>query len=519
MLTKDEKDYLAKIPASKKVSVKPFNLQAKRVGDSIVSKIKKALPDPEVLFMGATALGVAGQNDVDIYVLSKPKDFNKYLPTLKKLFGEPQHIHKIFVEWKFKENGYPVELYLTEPPERQIKVFEILKSDKELLKEYENLKLGFDRKSFRDYQRAKYEFYNEILSANLVRRGYDRIAKKYNLARNQFKNLKYLEKLNLLLNPASTVLDLGCGAGEPIDKFLVDHGHQIIGIDISSKQIDLARKNVPQGKFEVKDLSELKEKEFNVDAVISFYTIFHIPRKKHQELFRTINSFLPEGGLLLVTMGASKWEGVEDFHGTQMYWSHYGPEKNRKMLENAGFRIILDKIDRSGGEKHQVILAAKISREIDWEKVMKQFKKEMSDKLKGLPGHQEVPESLREFRSIISHELPETSPKGLYRRLIKLLLKNKLINADNTREKYLNPELEREQQIISSKKEEFKKLKQDAWSWVKRNLPEKKLQELWKDHKTWLPRRYTIYKNPDLPFQKIAADTLARYYLIKEIGK
>jgi hypothetical protein len=44
-----------------------------------------------------------------------------------------------------------------------------------------------------------------------------------------------------------------------------------------------------------------------------------------------------------------------------MYWSHYGPEKNRKIIEEAGFEIIFDKIDTSGGEKHQIILARKIS--------------------------------------------------------------------------------------------------------------------------------------------------------------
>ena len=63
----------------------------------------------------------------------------------------------------------------------------------------------------------------------------------------------------------------------------------------------------------------------------------------------------------MVTMGASDWEGIEDFYKTQIYWSHYGPEKNRKIIEKAGFEIIFDKIDTSGGEKHQIILARKIA--------------------------------------------------------------------------------------------------------------------------------------------------------------
>lgn len=166
ILTKNEEDFLSKIPEDKKVKINPFDPKAKEVGDSIVSIIKELLPSVEILFMGATALEIAGQNDIDIYVLSESKDFDKYLPTLKKFFGKPKNNHKTFIEWNFEKDGYPVELYLTEPPERHIKIFELLKVNKELLEEYEHLKLKFNGKSFKDYQKAKYEFYNKIMSTN-----------------------------------------------------------------------------------------------------------------------------------------------------------------------------------------------------------------------------------------------------------------------------------------------------------------------------------------------------------------
>ena len=168
MITQDEKNFLKTIPVSKKVSVKPFDPKAKTVGNSILSKIKREFPDLEVLFMGATALEIAGQNDIDIYALSVPSDFSKYLPTFEKLFGKPLHSHETFIEWKFNENNYPIELYLTDSNsssmQRQIKVFKILKSNKDLLKEYKKLKSKFDGKSFKDYQKAKYKFYNNLLN-------------------------------------------------------------------------------------------------------------------------------------------------------------------------------------------------------------------------------------------------------------------------------------------------------------------------------------------------------------------
>ncbi|MGH9204110.1 MAG: hypothetical protein ACRD2A_23020, partial [Vicinamibacterales bacterium] len=91
---------------------------------------------------------------------------------------------------------------------------------------------------------------------------------------------------------------------------------------------------------------------------VSFYAIFHTPRRKHAALLSTFATFLKPGGRLLITMGAKKWEGIEsDFHGTEMYWSHYGRDENRTLVETAGFEVFIDEIDESGGERHQVILA------------------------------------------------------------------------------------------------------------------------------------------------------------------
>ena len=200
------------------------------------------------------------------------------------------------------------------------------------------------------------------MNKGLIREGYNTAADDYSKTRNQFNNIKYLKKFASLLKPNSVILDIGCGAGLPVDGFLVESGHKVMGIDISGRQISLARRNVPKGSFEVKDMSELKKSRHQVDGVVSFYSIYHIPREEHQHLFKILNSFLPQGGLILVTMGSEEYEGSDDnFHGVEMWWSHYGCKKNRLIIENAGFEILLDEVDTTGSQRHQVILAKKAS--------------------------------------------------------------------------------------------------------------------------------------------------------------
>jgi cyclopropane fatty-acyl-phospholipid synthase-like methyltransferase len=199
------------------------------------------------------------------------------------------------------------------------------------------------------------------MSKDFVKQQYNKLAENYSAGRNVYKNDKYLEKLNSLLTLNSNILDIGCGAGVPIDKYFLDRGHKVIGLDISEKQIELATKNLPTGEFKVEDMSEFKENEYSVDAVVSFYAIFHTPRETHGEILKKISSFLQTNGLLLITMGSSDWEGKGDnFFGGEMSWSHFGKEKNRELVEKAGFEILLDEVDDSGGEKHQVLLARKI---------------------------------------------------------------------------------------------------------------------------------------------------------------
>lgn len=195
---------------------------------------------------------------------------------------------------------------------------------------------------------------------DLVKQGYNKIAKDYTEDRDQFKSEKYLKQLSDYLKPGSEILDVGCGGGKPVDAYLVEKGYKVIGFDISEEQIKLAQKNVPDAEFEVRDMSELKEGEFSVDVIVSFYAIFHTPRDHHQKLLELFYTFLRKNGYILLTMGAGDWEGEEsDFHGEKMYWSHFGAEKNRELFEKAGFEVILDEIDISGGERHQILIGRK----------------------------------------------------------------------------------------------------------------------------------------------------------------
>ena len=111
-------------------------------------------------------------------------------------------------------------------------------------------------------------------------------------------------------------------------------------------------------------MSELRARDYSVDAVVSFFAVIHVDRRHHERLFRVIRSFLPRGGPILVTMGEHDWEGQQDFLGVPMAWSHFDSATNRKLIEDSGFSVLFEDLHpgNSPGDDdiHPIFLARAI---------------------------------------------------------------------------------------------------------------------------------------------------------------
>jgi cyclopropane fatty-acyl-phospholipid synthase-like methyltransferase len=185
----------------------------------------------------------------------------------------------------------------------------------------------------------------------LVREGYNVIAKDY-LAWIQQRPTAHHVKLQQILehlDASSKVLELGCGAGLPVTQVLTQHVVEVVANDNSEEQIALAKANAPRAKFIHGDMTQLEFPSDTFDAVVAFYSFFHVPREQHEALIRNVYDWLRKNALLLFTYSSHAEEGIYPmFLGTKMYFSSFGTEQILDIVRSCGFTIVDQEVRAQG---------------------------------------------------------------------------------------------------------------------------------------------------------------------------
>jgi len=176
----------------------------------------------------------------------------------------------------------------------------------------------------------------------IVRTGYDTVSFAYRSDDEQDEKYeRWLAELAAVLPDRAEVLDLGCGCGVPSDRWLVDHGFDVTGVDFSPVQIERARALVPDASFVLADIASVEFEPRSFDAVIALYCIFHLPLEEQRTLFESVRRWLRDGGVFLAILPAGPWTGTEEDWlgaGATMWWTQERPEVYDQWLAEAGFQ-------------------------------------------------------------------------------------------------------------------------------------------------------------------------------------
>ncbi len=172
-----------------------------------------------------------------------------------------------------------------------------------------------------------------------VRAAYDRIGATYHAFSHEAPlRVEFVHLLRDRLAPGSTVLELGCGPGDPATRLLAER-HRVVAVDVSWTQLGIARGHAPAAALAQADVTRLAVRPGSVDAVTSFYVLGHLPAAAHAPLLRSFGAWLRPGGVLVTNAPMTPAESVDEWLGQPMFFGGIGPDATVTALEAGGLVV------------------------------------------------------------------------------------------------------------------------------------------------------------------------------------
>lgn len=189
---------------------------------------------------------------------------------------------------------------------------------------------------------------------------YDRQAQTFDTRRGRdlFEE-GWLQRFADLLPSGGRVLDLGCGAGQPIAAWLIGQGFAVTGMDFSANMLDIIRTRWPEGDWRLGDMRALDLAE-TFDGILGWNSFFHLtPEEQRNCLPRLADALAPDGALML-TVGPAEGAVAGRVGAEQVYHASLSSGEYAALLEANGLQLRAFVAEDKCCNDHSVLLARRL---------------------------------------------------------------------------------------------------------------------------------------------------------------
>ena len=156
-----------------------------------------------------------------------------------------------------------------------------------------------------------------------------------------FVNYKWIDSLKI--KKGEKVLDVGCNAGELLNKIVATYGANAFGLDISDETISVARKYNPfDNDYIVGDAENLPYADKTFDVVVSTDVLEHVPQpdKVISEILRVLR---PGGRYYVYCISRRNFLSMrylmQKLHHPHA-WGDFGDHKQDRLIDPGLFRKV-----------------------------------------------------------------------------------------------------------------------------------------------------------------------------------
>jgi cyclopropane fatty-acyl-phospholipid synthase-like methyltransferase len=187
---------------------------------------------------------------------------------------------------------------------------------------------------------------------------YERHAEAWDRARTADLVLEreWMERFAALLPAGGSVLDIGCGSGQPIGGYFIERGFAVVGVDASPTLISKCRTRFAKAEWIVADMRRLSINRV-FDGLIAWNSFFHLSHQAQRAMFNVFRNHAAIGAPLLFTTGTEHGEAIGSFEGELLFHASLSSGEYRALLETHGFKVLAHVVEDPSCGNHTIWLA------------------------------------------------------------------------------------------------------------------------------------------------------------------
>lgn len=158
-------------------------------------------------------------------------------------------------------------------------------------------------------------------------------------AASKFIERPWIERFASRLPSGAAVLDVGCGNGAPIGRFLSEQGFAVTGVDTSPPLIEAARAGLPAQTWLIGDMRTL-ELGRRFDGLLAWHSFFHLSAEDQRSMFAVFQRHAGPGSVLMFTSGPAAGVTLGEFEGEELHHASLDPHEYTDLLASIGFVVV-----------------------------------------------------------------------------------------------------------------------------------------------------------------------------------
>jgi SAM-dependent methyltransferase len=168
---------------------------------------------------------------------------------------------------------------------------------------------------------------------------YERHAQVYDRDRSRtLQEQAWLDRFLAYVTIEGTVLDVGCGMGEPIARYVIDRGFGVVGVDASPSMIELCQARFPDSEWFMKDMRQLELQQW-FDGILVWDSFFHLGIDDQRGMFPRFAAHARHGAPLMFTSGPVEGEAIGSCCDEPLYHASLAPAEYEHLLTTNGFAV------------------------------------------------------------------------------------------------------------------------------------------------------------------------------------